>query len=659
MVFYLLYKHIKKTRAAKRQSEHIPLQTQSSQDGETLTSSHGAPTLPDKRPSPEAEAERKRLRIYRLKLVTALFMPYLLATIDLTIVATAVPFIASHFDELNQQSWIVTSFTLTSTALIPTFGQLSDVFGRHASLQLATFMMLLGSVLGAAAQSWGMLLLARALQGVGSAGLMSTINVVLADGVSLKENAKNNSIFALVSGVAYSVGPVVGGYLTDVCTSSQHFRWIANWRYCFVISIPIAFVSHIVIYLVLRHDLKQGTHFHRGARLASFLPALSTLDIIGTLLFIFGVGLIILGTAWGGSTYPWVSGQVLAPLIVGGVCFVIFFGYEYALENGVFARLFPTQKPMIPYSLFRRLDTLWLVAIQFAAGAAMYSVFYYVGIYFTVVEGYSASKAGVQLLYYIPGLGAGVYLAVFLCNKYPAQTFPPLLFGTVAETLGLGLIIHAIRAQNTTVLNGMMVLAGAGTGIRLMPANLHAVGVWPDRIAAALSLLRFALPFGGTLGITIMGSVFNNKFAGGVEGISGVSGNGNGTVDAQDLAHGGTSSLSFIDDLPAAVQGQVRAAGRDAIMWAYVAILPILGLSVITGLLLGNVWIGRKGKNDAGEVEEGDSSLDSNAGPGESEVVYVPYLYAVFKGVNKYKRISRPVLESEPSPTGIFDGQTS
>ncbi len=167
----------------------------------------------------------------------------------------------------------------------------------------------------------------------------------------------------------------------------------------------IAFVSHIIIYIVLRNELKQGTYSRSGTRLSSLLPALATLDIIGTILFIFGVGLIILGTAWGGSTYPWLSAQVLTPIIVGGVCFVLFFVYEYFLEKGALRKIFPTQTPMLPYSMFKRLDTLWLAILQFAAGAAMYSVFYYVGIYFTLVENYPASKAGVQLLYYIPGLG--------------------------------------------------------------------------------------------------------------------------------------------------------------------------------------------------------------------------------------------------------------
>ena len=113
-----------------------------------------------------------------------------------------------QFDELN---WIITAFSLTSTTFIPIFGQLADVFGRHIVLQTALFLMLIGSVLCAAAQTWGMLLLGRALQGVGSAGLNNIIMIILADKVSLKENARNKSIFTIFGGVGYAVGPVIGG----------------------------------------------------------------------------------------------------------------------------------------------------------------------------------------------------------------------------------------------------------------------------------------------------------------------------------------------------------------------------------------------------------------------------------------------------------------
>ncbi|KAL5333817.1 major facilitator superfamily domain-containing protein [Aspergillus crustosus] len=638
MAIYL-YRKIKASRAAKRESDLIPLQNdhsspferhQDAVNGSRPSNEPLTQPLPEKqRPSPEEQAEKRWRRIYRWKLILCLFMPYLLASIDLTIVATAVPFIASHFNELNELNWIVTAFTLTSTALIPTFGQLADVFGRHAVLQLATALMLIGSTLCAAAQTWGMLLFGRALQGTSAAGLMTIITIILADGVTLEENAKNNSVFAFVGGISYSIGPVVGGYLTD-----------ANWRYCFVISIPIAFISHLIIYFFLRKDLKPGTYSHSGTRLRSLLPALATLDLVGTLLFILGVGLIILATAWGGSTYPWTSAAVLTPLILGSISFISFFVYEYFLEKGSMGRLFPTQKPMLPYSMFKRRDTLLLAILQFAAGAAMYSVFYYVGVYFTLVEGYPASRAGVQLLYYIPGLGAGVYLAILLCTNPPAQTFLPLTLGTITETLGIALVTYGIHAQRTSLINGMMVLAGAGTGIRMMPANLHAVGIWPDRIAPALSVMRFALPFGGTVGVAVMGSVFNNKLAG-------LGGSAQGM--RLGLGRGGVQSLEFVEGLDAAGQEEVRIRGRDAIMWAYIAILPILGVSLVTGLFMGNVWIKKKEKSrSGGGQEEEESQTVGEVSKGESEIIYVPYLWAIFKGnVEQYKHVSRPVLQAD------------
>ncbi|KAF4156354.1 hypothetical protein CNMCM6936_006501 [Aspergillus lentulus] len=401
---------------------------------------------------------------------------------------------------------------------------------------------------------------------------------------------------------------VMRRYLTD-----------SNWRYCFLVPIPIAFISHIVIFVLLRNELVEGTVFKKGSRSSTVLPALATLDIVGAVLFIFGVGLIILGTAWGGPTYPWSSPEVLAPLIVGGACFVLFFLYEYFLEPGrLFARIFPKQVPMLPYSMFARRDTIWLAVLEFSSGAAMYSVFYFIGIYFTLVEAYPASRAGINLLYYIPGLGeeAGVYLAVYLCNVYPAQTFFTINTGTIAETTGFALLIWAISTQNTALINGMMVLAGAGTGLRLMPVNLHTAGVWPEKIAPAMSLMRFALPFGGTLGLTIMGSVFNNRFS---------RNTGSGDMAGLDVHDG--SSLEYIAGLPSPEQEAIRTAGKEAIMWAFIAIMPVIGLSLATGLVMGNVWI--KPERSRQRQEQAETGGEETSEGGHSEVIYVPYLWAL------------------------------
>jgi MFS family permease len=454
--------------------------------------------------------------------------------------------------------------------------------------------MLIGSTLCAAAQTWGMLLLGRALQGLSAAGIMNIIKIVLSDRVSLKENAKNNTIFAFVSGSSYSIGPVIGGYLTN-----------ANWRYCFVISIPIAVASQLAIYFLLRKELVGGTYRVRDG-FPAFLAGLATVDVGGTAIFVLGVGCIILATTWGGATYPWSSAPVLAPLTIGALLFGLFWAYEYALEPGrPLSRLFPRQDPMIPFALFRKRDTLILAAISFATGAALYSAVYFIGIYFTLVEAYPASRAGIQLLYYIPGIGVGVNAAMYACNVWPRMTFPPLFFGTITEAAGIGLLTWAVTTRKVALVNGMMALAGAGTGMRFMPNTLHAAGIWPDRIAPTMSVMDFSLPFGGTLALAIMGSVFNNKMANVFYDPASASGKSGFNVH-------NTESLDKIASLPKAQQEVIRNAGKKAVMWAFASITPLMGLSVLAVVFLGNVWIGGKKGRD-------------------SYVLHEPYLVALVK----------------------------
>ncbi|PON21586.1 hypothetical protein TGAM01_v209617 [Trichoderma gamsii] len=312
-----------------------------------------------------AKKPERSSKKYRIKLIEGLVLPYFLASLDLTVVATALPFIASHFHKFDQLNWIVTAYTLTSTAFIPFYGQLADVFGRHISLQAALFFTVIGSVLCAAAQSWSMLLLGRALQGLSSAGLSSIILVVLADKVTLEENAKNNTLFTIVSGSTYAIGLITSannmilGKL-EICLCNFHPRLTSQ----------IAVVSHILLFFILRNELLEGTHFHKGSTWSAIFPALATLDIGGVVLFIVAVGLIILGTSWGGNTFAWDSVQVLVLIIVGGILLPVFFLYEFLLSDGrIVARLFPQQSPMLPLDLFSKKDTIVIAVIQFSAGA--------------------------------------------------------------------------------------------------------------------------------------------------------------------------------------------------------------------------------------------------------------------------------------------------
>ncbi|EFQ33363.1 major facilitator superfamily transporter [Colletotrichum graminicola M1.001] len=524
-------------------------------------------------PCPTCKSARRAQRIYRCRLFAGLILPFVLQALDVTIIASALPWIAADFHETGQLNWIIAAFNLTSAAFIPFWGQMADIFGRHVSMQACLVLMLVGSALctGAPVTAFPVLLLGRAFQGLACAGLNVLVRVILADKVTLRENAMNWSIFSFLGGVlGWGLGPVVGGYITSG----------SSWRWCFGINLPIAFVSMLAIYFVLRSELlgpqpiPQLDETTDTGRRTTFVKRLQTIDVGGQVLFLFGLGLLILGLTWGGATYSWTSPAVLATLILGVLISVSFVAWEYHMAPGMaLARRFPWQQAMIPWELVRNRDIGLLFYTSFATGMAMYSVLYFCNIYFTIVKLKPADQAGVQLLYFAPGLGVGVYMSTFMCNAWPRKTFPPIFIGSVLEMIGVGLLAWAINTEHDPTVYGMMALTGVGTGLRMMPVQLHGIGYFPRKIAAVISLMAVAYPFGGTLGLTIMTTVFNNT-----------SGNGDG--------------FGTLKGLPNAVQQRFIHEAKMGVVWAFVAITPFMILCTVLASLLGNVYIGKAGDGD-------------------------------------------------------------
>ena len=261
--------------------------------------------------------------------------------------------------------------------------------------------MLLGSVLSSAAptNAFPMLLLGRAFHGVGCSGCLITSKVVLADKVSLKDNAKNNTLFTIIAGIGYGIGPVIGGYLTE-----------ANWRLCFIINIPLGILGLLLIHFILRSELvgpqpltnPDGTS---APNPEDFTSRAQTFDFGGQLLFLFGLGLLVLALTWGGSYYPWSSMQVIAPLAISIVLIIAFLLWEYLMIPGHFlSTIFPSQKAMIPFRLICKRNAWILMYINLIAGMCMYAVFYFVGVYFSIVQNFGPGKSGRSLIYYLPGL---------------------------------------------------------------------------------------------------------------------------------------------------------------------------------------------------------------------------------------------------------------
>ncbi|CAN8102695.1 unnamed protein product [Discula destructiva] len=518
-------------------------------------STSAAPEM--KAPTLEEEAEQRRRRSYRWKVVLGLFAPFTLQALDTTIVAAALPTIAAEFDRVSEQNWIISVFNLTAATFLPFWAQATDIFGRHITVQLTIIIMMIGSAIctGAPTSAFPALLIGRALQGVGAAGINISVRTILADKVSLADYALNWTLFAMFAAVGYTIGPVVGGYLTET-----------SWRWCFAINLPVAALSIVLVVVLLRKELlgpqplpelaEQG-----DSRRGRLLVRLSTIDYVGQVLFFFGLGLLILAFTWAGNgeggTYKWASVQVLTPLVVGAALTVCWFWYEYSMSPGrAMSRVFPRQRAMMPWVLFQNKEISILFLVNFCLGVCLYSIMYFMDFYFQYVQGQSASNAGTALLYFLPGLGVGSYSAMFLVNVFPRQTIYPLLLGSLASAVGIQVLCWAIDVGNLSLIYGMMALAGFGVGVRMSPGSMHGLAFFPASTASITCVFAFAMPFGGAVGLTLMSTVFNSKL------------------------------------------GPDHANAKIAIMYAYYAIVPFMWLCVLACLVLGNVWVNKNGDHE-------------------------------------------------------------
>ncbi|KAM0079966.1 hypothetical protein ACKRZS_007887 [Fusarium odoratissimum] len=539
-------------------------------------------------PCQDCKRESSQRVRYRWRIILGLVLPFAISALDVTIIATALPWIAADFDRVTQLNWIIAAFNLTAVVFIPLWGQMADIFGRHSTIQACMILTLIGGGIctGTPYNAFPMLLFGRALQGIGCAGMNVVIRAIVADKVSLREDAYTWSIFSLVGGCSYAIGPVVGGYLTKT-----------TWRWCFGINLPIGVAGCIVVFVFLRpvllgpQPLPQLEETTQIARKSTVMQRLATIDAGGQDLCLLGIGLLVLAFTWAGATYDWDTPAVLVPTIAGFVIIFAFIWWQREMEPGRrLAKLFPRQLPMISWQVIKNRDIGLLLFTSFASGMAMYAVMYFCSLYFTMVKHSPASEAGRALLFFVPGIAVGVYMAIRMCNNWPRQTWHPIMTGSIIEAVAIALLAWAMWEERDGVVYGMMAMAGVGVGVRFMPVPLHGMGFFPKQVSAIVSLTQLSDPLGGTFGLTIMTTVFNNA----------VNLGNNTTMSANDFV--------TLQNLPPEAIAEIKEAAKEGIVWALIAIFPFMILCIVAAAFMGSVYLttGAEDEDDnANQIYEG------------------------------------------------------
>ncbi len=413
-----------------------------------------------------------------------------LAALDQTIVATALPKIVEDLGGLERYAWVFTAYLVASTVLVPIYGKLADMYSRRAIELWAVSIFLGGSFLSGIAGEFGtlpllgdgmnQLIVFRAIQGLGAAGLMGLAFIIIADLFPPSERGKYQGLTGGVFGISSVIGPLVGGLLTD--HGGAIIPGIAGWRWVFYVNLPFGILALLFIITRMPALVPQGEKGH--------------VDALSAVLLIAGLVPLVLGLQLDKAAYPW-GAPITIVLLAGGVVVLALF----------VLRSLHAKSPILDLGLFRNKVFSTSNLAGFFMGAAFLSIVAFLPLFMVNVLGVSATRAGLSLVPLSLGVVFGSIVSGQIVSRL-GHYRRLLLIGGFVLMVGVFLLSRMGPDVSFSRVALYMAIAGLGLGPTLPLYTLavqNAVDV--RKVGQATSAVQFFRQIGGALGTALLGTV--------------------------------------------------------------------------------------------------------------------------------------------------------
>ncbi|HZS78331.1 MAG TPA: MDR family MFS transporter [Ktedonobacteraceae bacterium] len=407
-------------------------------------------------------------------------MVMLLASLDQTIVSTAMPRVIAELQGFDRYTWVSTAYLLTSTVMVPIYGKLSDLFGRKPLFLFGIVVFLIGSALSGASQSMDQLIAFRAFQGIGAGALMPIAVAVVGDLFTPRERGKWQGVTGAVWGLSAIVGPTLGGWITEHVT----------WRWAFYVNLPVGVAAFLVLVFLMPTLRSKSKNV--------------SIDYIGAALLVLGTVPLLLGFTWAGTQYDWLSSQIIGLFSFSVVVLAGFVVYEAFLERR-------GGQPIIEPSLFKKGIFTVSTIVTVIFGMALFGSIFFIPLFVQGVVGTSATNSGLILTPLMMTSIVGSVISGQLVSRLGKYKWIAIV-GMLISVVGTYLLFRLdVNSGNTDVLIAMLVL-GLGMGFGMSLYTLIVQNALPGKIGQSTSALVFFRSIGGTIGLAAMGSIMTSAY---------------------------------------------------------------------------------------------------------------------------------------------------